>query len=276
MRRFLSFLLILATLLAICSCGGEAKEPQKQEEAPKPEDPLSKITFFINEKESVPENEHELNEMLAELLAFCDDGRNVNVQVHGAGNGQSELVSGMEENGFSYVDGFDADVSRDWGHGVLNYDLLNTLDGEFLLSLVQMKDIEKIVVTSGEMYKDPDFPEFEVTMHLGSQEVKIHNTRHLQVQLDKLAQACQNGKSYDGMGVYLHGYEVQASDLTGIPYCHISHGSKNEPMTILGFRHDVIGQLDAKLVVDMLSICPYFTSVEFFAADDADKPALNK
>ncbi len=273
MRRFLSVLLILATLLAICACGGETKDPQKQEEAPKPVDPLSKIEFVIDDEKSVPKNENELDEMLAELIAYCDNGRNVNVVLYGSDPDLGKLV---EEKGFDFRSGSDidvTDVNYDWG--IVTFNLLDLLDSDFLISLVN-EDIEKVVVTPGEMYKDPEFPQFDVTMYLDDEEVKVTNNRQLQVLLNELADACKGGQAYEGMGAYLHGFEVQSTDLTGIPYCHISHGSKNEPMTVLGFRYDVIGQLDAELVVDMLSICPYFTSVEFFAADDADKPALNK
>ena len=50
MKRFISLLLILATLFAVISCGEAVKEPQREEdESPKPVEPLSKIEFVIDE-----------------------------------------------------------------------------------------------------------------------------------------------------------------------------------------------------------------------------------
>ena len=269
MRRFICVLLTLATLFSLVSCGGKG---EKSQETPKPADPLSKIESVLDKKTNSPKNEAELDEMIADLIAACDDGRNISMWLYG---NSPDLESIMQEKGYVFKSAVEFDIVTAKSIGTVPYDLLDTLDGEFLLSLVNKEDIERIVLMPGGMYQDPNFPEFEVTMYLGGEKEKIFNTRHLEVQLQKMADACKEGAAYKGMGVYLHGFEVQKGDITGVPYCYLSYGTKDQPKTVLGFDGEAIQKLDAKSVVDLILLCPYFTSVDFFASKNPQEPVLN-
>ena len=137
---------------------------------------------------------------------------------------------------------------------------------------VETKPVESLPAETPDDPVDPNFPTFEVGYYAGNEFIHIKSTKELADCLSIMANLCGEGKAFNGIGVHLYGYEVQKSDISGIPYCHLSYGTKDNLMTVMGFGHDVLGELDAHLVVELLRICPYFTKVEFFFVKDPTAP----
>lgn len=121
---------------------------------------------------------------------------------------------------------------------------------------------------------DPNFPTFEVGYYAGKDFILIKNTEELKNCLSMMQTLCGEGKPFQGIGVRLHGFEVQKSDVNGLPYCHVSYGTKENLLTVFGFEYDVLGELDATLVSELLRMCPYFTKAEFYPVADATHPDL--
>ena len=121
---------------------------------------------------------------------------------------------------------------------------------------------------------DPDFPVFEVGYYAGKEFILIKNKTELASCLSTLQGLCGEGKPYEGIGVRLHGLEVQKGDVSGLPYCHLSYGTKDYLLTVFGFKYDVLGELNADIVAELLRMCPYFTKAEFYLVADPTSPEL--
>lgn len=277
MKRFLSVLLILATLLAICSCGGtkdEPTQPQVDGEAEKAQ-LAAKYRFIFTDTEDSPKNEAELEEYTMSMIGSIVSDGNMYLQVHCQNDDVKAVKDFFSSKEISYNNPIPS-MGMNYVEGVITTEMLDIIDNVFLLALADIENVTKIKVRGDLSEKYTEALNVKTVAYLNGESENVYSPRDLQNWLDRVSDACMDGEAYDGMGVYLHGFEVQKSDLTGIPYCHISYGTKENPMTVLGFGHDVIAELDAALVADMLSICPYFTLVEFFAVQDANSPTLNK
>ncbi len=278
------FMMMLLLLAFMCACGSTDTDPNAGTVPTAPEstdasspDPLSKLVFVFDDGEHVPQNEDELTSALTSLKAFCADGRQVYLQIYGVDNSHPALKSHIEAQGLHYVNTVESDIVRDCGISIMEHSVLTEIEPAFLLTIVSYKGVDRVELvpaSASDGADDGEFPDFEVGVYAGDAFVSIHNTRELAECLSALAESCNGGKAYDGIGVHLYGFEVETDHLTGIPYCHLSYGAQGKTATVLGFKHDVITDLDASLIVDLLLICPYFERVVFFPVSNAAQPRL--
>ena len=274
MKRFLSVLLILATFFALVSCGGTKKEPT-QPQVNESEDKsklASKYRFTFEDHVDTAKSEADLEECMMSMIGSIVTDGSMYLQIHCQTNNTEAVGSFLASKGISYND---PGVGRDYIEGIVKEEMFDMIDTAFLLTLANVENVTKIVVRGDFSEKYIEALNVKVVAYLNGESENIDSPRDLQNWLDNFINACVGDKACDGVGVYLHGFEVQKGDLTGIPYSHISYGTKDEPMTILGFPRAAIANLKADFIVDMLSICPYFTLVEFFLTENADKPVLN-
>jgi len=273
LKKSLTALFLLLALL-LSSCGAAKKEKDNQPDAPKDsvsdEQPasVSSVIFQLEDKTLTPKNEVELSSALSEMVSLCLPGDQIRIHVE---CGEDQTVrEHFEESMMYYISAAEEDPEAIGGVGYVNYDEISAVTAEFIQTLSGIMGVEKIEVSI--YFPDEPFPVCEVGYYEGDTWIPLKSRRDLTKAMISMEKLCDGGKAYDGVGVRLVGFAVEKGDLTGIPYCHLSHLNGAKATTVLGFRHDVLPELDAKLIVDMIMICPYFERVEFYLTENAENP----
>ena len=187
-----------------------------------------------------------------------------------AAHGDADIEAFVLKKGFVIQDAFSADVLVCTGS-------IEELDITFLKAAVSYEGVTELLVVpyESEQIADGEFPVYLVGVFDEGNFVQIKNRTEFAKWLETLIERCQEGKAYGGIGVNMVGFEVGRSELTGIPYSHLSYSS--DPIgTVLGLSYEVVAALDSKLIVDLLVLCPHFSRVEFYLTKDASKPVLTR
>lgn len=272
---------MLLVLLLLASCGDKQNT---QETAPTPAtpessvedatDPLSRIVIVMQDSRVTPKSKDELASALTEMASLGADGEcNVLLQVYGEGNTDSDLKDYIQKQDFYYQNSLECDVIREYGVSSIPYGVFAAMSPTFFYDVAAFAKVERVEIILGSATVVEEFP-FEVGYYAGNAFYRIQSTDELASCLAMLQGLCGEGKPYGGIGVRLYGYEVQKGDVSGLPYCHLSHGTKDDPLTVFGFKYDVLGELDATVVSDLLRMCPYFTKAEFYLVTDPTNPEL--
>ena len=279
MKRIFTVLTVVLLTLLLLACGAEDKKKPTDAETPESTledatDPLSRIVIVMQDSRVTPKSKDELASALAEMASLGADGEcNVLLQVYGEGNTDSDLKDYIQKQDFYYQNSLECDVIREYGVSSIPYGVFAAMSPTFFYDVAAFAKVERVEIILGSATVVEEFP-FEVGYYAGNAFYRIQSTDELASCLAMLQGLCGEGKPYGGIGVRLYGYEVQKGDVSGLPYCHLSHGTKDDPLTVFGFKYDVLGELDATVVSDLLRMCPYFTKAEFYLVADPTNPEL--
>lgn len=284
MKKLYFLTVLLVAIFLLVSCGGSKKQtntintpaPESQEQTGIPNQNnnlFEKIVFVISDEEITVESEEEMAELWEQVKTFCTNGGGIDIEVHGAGNTNDDLKAGMAAKGIVYQTSLEADSLREFGVGMIDSAQFDGIDATFWKSVLSYKDITLVKLKAIEATDDGEFPAYFVGVRDGKNLVQVHNRTEFASWLKTLVARCEEGKAYGGIGVNMVGFEVSSSELSGIPYSHLSYG-RGTTATLLGISSEVVAAMDSKLIVDLLVLCQHFERVEFYLVKDAANPVM--